>query len=721
MTVREQTLTDEQFAIVHHTGGHAYVLAAPGSGKTHTLVQRIAYLVENGVAPRRILAVMFNRSPAEDFAARLAPHMARLGAHAPHTRTFHQLGHRLVKTLTTQSLLPEATLDAGESMLVPLAMRALTDTLRERPNTGGLDAEHKSDFLRFIELVKADIRTPEEVFAAYGLPAERMHLVAAFRRFEQLRAEAKIRFYADLIWDPLNCLRAYPEARERLANRIEHLMVDEYQDVNLAQHELLRLLAGERATVMVVGDDDQCIYGWRGASPALLTNRFPGDYPGAIRYSLSRTFRYGHELALAANHVISRNRARHPKLGIASTTNPDTRVTLHELAHPVSQREIVTHPVVDIVGRWRDTRSLREAAVLVRLWNMSVPIELALLQAAIPYRLDGRTPVFELREVNGLLGILRLACGRLAELPGPRLLRTLEDMLSTPHLGITNELRAQLARDIAGSPNFAHFHIAGLASQGLRFRQTEAVRRRADLWEEFIQGAYAQLPPGQVLSRYARDTDLLARLRAMATTEEEAEDRVLACEAMIDQAQAFRGTTADFIEAMDNLWARQNELVDKPEAVTITTVHRAKGLEWPLVIVPGLTDRDFPCRHRRGKTDIESERRLFYVAMTRARERLALIAPADGGVAIALPRGALPPLPQFLASRFVYETNLHLSRHVAAALHGRASARREVHGSRLEVIEKYLSAAGVAFRHDRPAANPAPLVHGARIGSHALN
>lgn len=717
MTAKEGILTDEQFAVVHHAGGHAYVLAAPGSGKTHTLVRRIAYLVENGVVPRRILAVMFNRTPAADFAARLAPHMTRLHAPAPHTRTFHQLGHRLVKTLMTQSLLPEAQLDASERTLVPLAMRALSDTLRECPNTGSLDAEHKSDFLRFIELVKAGVRMPEEVFTASDLPAERIHFVAAFHRFEELRAEARTRFYADLIWDPLNCLRTHPEARERLANRIEHLLVDEYQDVNLAQHELLRLLAGDRAIVMVVGDDDQCIYDWRGASPTLLTGRFPQDYSGVTRYSLSRTFRYGHELALAANHVISRNRARHPKLGIASASNPDTCVTLHEWVHPVSQRELATHPIVDILGHWRDTRSLREAAVLVRLWNMAVPIELALLQAGIPYHLDGRTPVFELREVNGLLGILRLACGHLTELPRPRLLPTLEDMLSTPHLGITNELRAQLARDIATGPNLAHFHIAGLASKGLRFRQIEVVRRRADLWEEFIQGAHSQLPPGQVLSRYARDTDLLARLRAMATTEEEAEDRVLACEAMIDQAQAFRGTTAEFIETMDSLWSRQNDLVDKPEAVTITTVHRAKGLEWPLVILPSLTDRDFPYRRRRAEVDIESERRLFYVAMTRARERLALIAPSDSGLATALPRGVLPPAPQLLASRFVYETNMHLSRHVAAALHGRAGARREVHGSRLEIIEKYLRAAAVEFRRDRPAQDAEQFTHGARAHS----
>lgn len=700
MTPDAPLLTDEQLAVVQHRRGHAVVLATPGSGKTHTMIERIVHLVsEEGVNPRRILALMFNRAPAEEFAQRLSRRLTGARTKQPLSRTFHQLGHRLVATLVNARLLPDAKLDATERALLPLALRALNET-RARSRDDTIDSEHKSDFLRFIDLVKADVCPPEEVFAASDLPPGRTHFSAAFRQFEALRLEAGLRFYADLIWEPLHALRVHPEACGLVSNHLDHVIVDEYQDVNVAQHELVRLLAGDRAFVMVVGDDDQCIYDWRGANPRLITQRFPDDYPGATRYTLSRTFRYGHELALVANHVIMRNRLRNPKLCLASPSNPDTRVTLHEVVHPTSQGDLRSHPVVDILGAWRDQRSLSEAAILLRLWNMSIPIELALLQAGIPYHLDNRTPVFKLREVNGLLGVLRLAGARLAELPPERLRQTLDDMLMTPHLGVAKELLHNVAREIARAPALAHFHIAGLATKGLRFRQVELVRRRADLWEDLAKGVYAQVPPGQVLTQYARDTDLLNRVRALASTDEEGEDRVLACEAIIEQAQAFHGTTAEFLETMDHLWDRQREIVDGPKAVMITTVHRAKGLEWPLVIVPGLSDRDFPYRRRRGHIDVESERRLFYVAVTRARERLALLVPADSRLADALAGGTLPPLPEVLASRFVYETNLELSRSVASVLHARAGAQREVRGKRLEAIESYLKAAAITYRHD---------------------
>ncbi len=703
---QDRRLTDEQLAVVHHPQGHVLVRAVPGSGKTLTLEHRVTHLLKSGADPNRILCVMFNKAPAAQFAERITQQALQIERPPPRVRTFHAIGHRLRQTLISHGALPALRLDEGDRSLASLATKTLSHFVRERQGKAAMiEPSHKDSFMRFIELVKADIRPPEEVFAQSGFAPEEDFLLPAFYQFEEDRKKQGICFYSDLIWESVRCLFAKPELVSLVADRLDHIIVDEYQDVNAAQQQLLITLAGDRASVMAVGDDDQSIYAWRGANPAFITTRFEQDFPGTTCYTLTRTFRYGHELALAANHVISCNRHRARKLCIADESNPDTRITLHFMPTKIENATAATHPIVQVLNDWRLRRPLNAAAVLLRLWNMGVPIELALLQAGIPYRLHGRGDAFTMREINGLLGILRLASGRLFDQPKEILQKSVEDMLVTPHLGVPTSMLQQVARDIVVSPKLAQYHIAGLAAHGLRMRQIDTVRRRADIWEAMIGGVHAHRPPGRVLAEYAEQTDLIERVRSLASTEEEAEDRVLACEAMLEHTAVFHGTTAEYLEIIEGLRARQREMSRHDDAVQIMTVHRAKGLEWPLVILPGLSDRDFPYRQRRGEEDIEAERRLFYVAATRAREHLALIAPSDGGLIPHLEGGMTLSNASKNASRFLYETNLVLSAHVAAALHNRPGNRRQVTGHRLNIIEQYLEAVAVPYRQPQQEVN----------------
>ena len=179
-----------------------------------------------------------------------------------------------------------------------------------------------------------------------------------------------------------------------VTDRVDHIIVDEYQDINESQQQLLKILAGSRAKVMVVGDVDQCIYEWRGARPEYITTRFQLDFPNPENYQLSYTFRYGHQLSLAANHLIAGNKKRDRKLCISHETNPKTIITCLE--------EQKKHPAISVLSEWREkNRSLRDAVVLVRLFAQSVPVELALLEAGIPYRLEGNAQVFDCSEVLG--------------------------------------------------------------------------------------------------------------------------------------------------------------------------------------------------------------------------------------------------------------------------------------------------------------------------------
>jgi len=600
-------LTPEQRAVVEHGGGHARVAAVAGSGKTTTMVARVLQLLAWGVAPERILVLMFNRSAREDFQARLAA-MAPAGQPLPDVRTFHSLGHRLTASLTRWGALSPRTLLTADWQAERLLRQATQRALVDSPEAGeaALDAERLEALAHFCALVKAEMLPPAELYARLDFGEATEHFVAAFAHAEALLEEHGLMGYADLLYRPLRALEADDTLRGRVQGFLDHVIIDEYQDINVAQQRLLAVLAGERAEVMAVGDANQCIYEWRGAHPDTMLERFTATFGAAIDYPLSTTFRHGHALALAANHAIEANRRRPDQLCLAAPGNPTTR-----LAQAQGSRALL-----EALAAWQaDGRHLNEACVLVRSWSLSVPLQLALLREGIPFRLSREDRfVFRLPLVQALAGYLRLA-REPALLADPAHLALL---LSQPTPFVARERLERLAAVLADTQRWPERHDPLLA--GLKPHQQRTLRKRWALLCELPKRS--AWPPARLLEHVVEAVEAEKVLKRAAARRDKGEEDVRLLDVLLEQAAELGNDPAAFIELL------QRPVQSDAGGVLITTVHGAKGLEWPLVALAGVNEQDFPHYSRDNPLDpqrLEEERRLFYVAITRARERLLLL------------------------------------------------------------------------------------------------
>ncbi|MFZ5792922.1 MAG: UvrD-helicase domain-containing protein, partial [Pseudomonadota bacterium] len=321
-------LTEEQGAVVHHDCGHALVAAVPGSGKTATLIERVVALVGQGVRPSRILVLMFNEAVQKQFVARLRQ---RLPGADVRVHTFHAFGQRLLRALTARSLAPGAELCTAEWFWLDLAKCALTGLA----GCDSGDTDQASRFLACVDRWKADLLTPAAV-AALDSP-DAAAFGRAYALFEEARERQRVRSFSDLLYDPMRVLGERPEWATIFRDVMSHVIIDEFQDINAAQFALLRVLVGQRTQLLAVGDDDQSIYGWRGSRPSFMLEAFAQAFPGARRYVLSQTFRYGPRLAATANALIERNPNRIPKRSHATATAPDTDVLVHLTATPEAE------------------------------------------------------------------------------------------------------------------------------------------------------------------------------------------------------------------------------------------------------------------------------------------------------------------------------------------------------------------------------------------------
>ena len=681
-------LTPEQRLIVAHAGGHTKVSAVAGSGKTTTMVARIRRLLEQGVTANHIMVLMFNRSARDSFCATLNAALQPVGLAAPEVRTFHALGLRLVESFTRRGALPARTLLTADYQLEKYAKEAMKKALEACDDSREwLAKENLEAFLTFIDLVKAGTLPAAILFDDLRLDNDLAYFIDAFALFEETRNEQGIRFFADLIHEPVMAMLADPSLAQWVGNRVEHIIVDEYQDINEVQQQLLRTIAGSRAKVMVVGDVDQCIYEWRGARPEYITDRFQHDFQNPTDYTLSYTFRFGHRLSLAANHLLRNNLLRDRKLCLSCPGSRDTEL------HCLPEGEV--HPILAILDGWQQQgRSLREAAALVRLFAMSVPLELALLEAGIPYTLLGHERVFQCPEIMALTGFLSLIHGRREMTP-----ESAEAMLSNPHLGLKREKLETLARSIAANPRQAPELILGQISRDTPPFIKRQMESRAVAWKE-IQGLPTSTKAHDLLSVVINKTGLFEFYHSFSTRLSQAENRIRTCQAFLGFARRRNCSLAPFLDEIDRL---RHAATPEPEAnaLLITSIHRAKGLEWPLVIVPGLSDGAFPLLDDQPESVLanqEDERRLCYVAMTRAREQLFLLHPPDPRLLKQQESGTghfiTPEDDTPRASRFLYEANLGLSSRLGAALHAEPAERKGVFASDCETANSYLTAIG---------------------------
>ncbi|MBC6903990.1 ATP-dependent helicase [Saccharophagus sp. K07] len=610
-------LTDEQIRAASHRHGHARIVAVAGAGKTATLTHYLTRRLVEGAAPDRILVLMYNRAAQQAFQSRLSQ---QAKGPLPRVRTFHSLGLRLYQNLIQTGWLPPIQLQPMNESAVELQLKQL---LQLHMPAAEKDDDRLADWLQLalelLQRVKSDFREPKDVFAEH-VPLGGEFLAEVIAGFESWRRAQKLITFDDMLYEPARLFHLQPESQTAFRDRLDEILVDEYQDINAVQHFLLRVLAGERARVMVIGDPDQTIYEFRGSSPDFITHTFARDFPASANYQLSRTFRFGHTIALAANHLISHNAGRDPVLTISAPGTPATRLNYAATNDHGGK-------IADTIAKLRaNGGAYKGMAVLCRLWSYARPVELELMARGIPYRMDGEQSILQCREIRPFWHCLDILTGSFFARPAQQKEQILFDLLTIPSWKIPHPLLRALARAWAQSDNhqLARSLESCLPAELSPF-QRRCLQQMANALDALMR---PQACPRQLLA-YAHAIDYQERLRKTAINETQGQEHAGTVEAFLRFLLHLRiDAAADLLAYLIELQNRHQQVPEN--AVTLTTIHRSKGLEWPVVFLPNLAEGHLPCLTGRESDPIralESERRLLYVALTRVQKQLFITLP----------------------------------------------------------------------------------------------
>lgn len=615
------TLTDQQKKIIAHQAGHARVVAVAGAGKTTTLTHFIAARLAEGVPPKRILVLMYNRSARVDFEQklqRLLPHQP-----LPEVRTFHALALRIYQRLITQHILPayqEKILSDGEMEAV---LWRIMQQLADEDTRQDILSQRKKwvePALSFVDLVKAGLDTPEQVFVQLDFPPNCQFFVAMFYEFERWRKAQRRISYADMLYDIAHVFRENPQVAAQFGGHMQWILVDEYQDINAIQQYLLEVLHAGKGAMMVIGDPDQTIYEFRGSRPGFILKDFTQKMGQVSHYALPHTFRYGHALSLAANHLISHNLGRDPVLCISHSSTSATQVQLHEVQNEVSC-------VLKLLAQAAEHHSYGDMAIINRLWAICAPIELALLQAGIPYNLHSSQSVLERVELNVFYTLFALADGSFAKKSTEEKYEAWLNLLTTPYPKIKRALLEQIAKTMLSvQDNYAQALLKSIPKEISEW-QANSLHERAKIIGDAER---RNVPAFKLVQSYIQGTNLFDGIADSAFSAQQIEDRISTIRAFANFVKDSQWAGSDARMNFEKL-KQQRENQHSQSGVQLISIHKSKGLEWPVVIIPGFNAHYYPYEAEGEFTtpsSCESERRLLYVAMTRAKKELHLIAPA---------------------------------------------------------------------------------------------
>jgi DNA helicase-2/ATP-dependent DNA helicase PcrA len=666
------TLNPPQREAVTTTEGPLLVLAGAGSGKTRVIAHRVAWLLWNGVDPRAVLAVTFTNKAAGEMKERVVALAGEPGK-GVFVSTFHSFGLWLVQEEHKAAGLPKrfSIADAGDQLaIVKRCMRdvKVDDRAFDPKKVLWLISGAKNALKKRIEPRPAGQGDDYDLVAAEVFP-----------RYEQaLRAQRAVDF-DDLIALPVAILKAHPEVRARLQERFRYLLVDEYQDTNRCQLELLKLVAGERRNVCAVGDDDQAIYGWRGAEVKNIL-RFERHFPGAREVRLEQNYRSTGNVLACANAVIAKNAERKAKrLWTQAGAGPPVEVAALETEE--DEARFVAARISELRA---EGRSLADFAVLYRLNAQSRPVEEALRELGAKYRVHGGPAFFDRAEVRDLLAYLKLCASPDDEV-------SLSRVVNVPARGIGDASMERL-HAWALEHGLAPFEALARAAEvpGLprsaAERMADFVRLVARYAEDFRKG-----PLAETARRLVAELDLYAHVRASVKSVEAGSRKVDALDGLVrslegyEQRSARRPSLPQWLARLA-LDSRDEEDPEEAEGVTLMTLHAAKGLEFPVVFLVGVEEDLLPVAGIQGEArDLQEERRLAYVGITRARERLfisrartrlkrgKLLARTPSRFLEDLPEGAWQPFDESASSR--PEDSAARSSEVLAALRERFQKR----------------------------------------------
>lgn len=595
-----EKLNPAQADAVRHTKGPLLVLAGAGSGKTRVITHRIVHLIHTGVDPRAILAVTFTNKAAKEMRERVEalihqyPPSDRASLDAlPTVTTFHAFGVRTLREHhETLGLRRHFTIyDRADSLrAVKLAI--------ERANYNPKEFEPRT-ILSKISRAKGDAVTPTEYKDKATSYPDRV-AAEVWAHYEAILQTEHALDFDDLLVKTLVLLRDYPYVRDTLTRRYQYLHIDEYQDTNRVQFEIARLLTGEAHNICVVGDIDQNIYSWRGADIKNVL-QFERIFPSARTILLEENYRSTKTIIAASNEVIAKNKNRVEKQVFTSNGDGE-KITLYAAMNGNDEAEYIARTAKKLVGEGIAPSAI---AVLYRTNFQSRVLEEAFLNYGVDYQLLG-TKFYERKEVKDVISYLRLALN-----PGNT--ADLARIINEPARGIGKVTMLKVIEGKRGD-------LTGAA--------LEKVSRFDDMMMDIAAEARTK-PLSEVMKFIIKRTGIETELKKHGTDEDLS--RLENLQELVTLATRYDdlGTDAGVEAFMETaaLQSDQDELKDKTEhdAVRLMTVHAAKGLEFPYVFITGLEEGLFP--HERlddSGIDHEEERRLFYVALTRAEKKIYL-------------------------------------------------------------------------------------------------
>ncbi|MFC0050826.1 DNA helicase II [Rheinheimera tilapiae] len=602
-------LNDKQRDAVAAPPQHMLVLAGAGSGKTRVLVHRLAWLMQvERVAPYSLLAVTFTNKAAQEMRSRIEQTVG-VSLNNLWMGTFHGLSHRLLRAHYQEANLPQGfqIIDSDDQYrLVRRVLKALN-----------LDEKHwaPKQVQWFINARKDDAERPGTL--THGGDFNLQTLIKIYAAYQEMCDRAGLVDFAEILLRSFELLKNNAQVRGHYQQRFRHILVDEFQDTNTIQYQWLRLLAGDHARVMIVGDDDQSIYGWRGAKVENI-QQFLKDFPSPETIRLEQNYRSTGIILKAANAVISNNQGR---LGKDLWTDGDDGepISLYSAFNELDEARFI----VSRIREWRrQGGKLTEAAVLYRNNAQSRVLEEALIQDGIHYRIYGGLRFYERQEIKDALSYLRLINNRQDD-------AALERIINTPTRGIGDSSMDKVREFARASSQTLWQSLQQMLHQKeLSGRAANAVSAFMELINK-LDDDIRDLSLDEQADHVIHQSGLYAMYQAekgekAQTRTENLNELVNAC-ANLNFSNNEEMTPLSAFLSQAALEAGEYQAEEHSDAVQLMTLHTAKGLEFPLVFVCGLEEGMFPSQQSGDDpTRLEEERRLCYVGMTRAMQKLYL-------------------------------------------------------------------------------------------------
>lgn len=607
-----EQLNEMQKKAVLQQEGPVLILAGAGSGKTGALTVRIAHMLENGIKPWHILAITFTNKAAKEMRERVEKLVGE-AAQDMWISTFHSTCVRILRReihhLDYESQFSIYDAEDQEKLMRECFKRLNFSTTDKSFSIKGAMA--------IISSLKEEMVSWEEYAQkADANDLKAVRIAKVYQIYQKMLKENNALDFDDLIYKTVLLFRQFPDVLEKYQERFRYIMVDEYQDTNSSQYELIALLAAKYKNLCVVGDDDQSIYGWRGANIHNILD-FEKDFPDTVVIKLEQNYRSTKKILEAANAVIHNNQTRKDKT-LWTENESGSILHIYKAENEYDEARFVAERIRALE---KQGKARNEFAVLYRTNAQSRTVEDIFVKQGIPYRLFGGVRFYERKEIRDILSYLKV-------LANPADMVALRRIINVPKRGIGETSLERLV-------NFAEQQGISLYAAFARLDEVTELKTRAakfrDFYEliEHLRQDAQNMPVAELIDAIVKRTGYLQLLMAEGT--DEALGRIQNIDEFVNKAAEYDKTTesgdlAGFLEEVA-LVADIDSYEEGEEAVAMMTLHSAKGLEFPFVFIIGMEEGIFPGYRAvafGGEKEIEEERRLCYVGITRAKEELFL-------------------------------------------------------------------------------------------------